>query len=229
MDIERKPKIVCESHLAFQPDTDILNNGDIQMYHNIYPWTQCNSTVRGFTADDEYYRLAMHGRLAVIVNKTSEFLHTGVFTQKFMKHMSRYTEIAVDDDEFVTLSRVFPILGKITIKGTWERGFTIDDHRWNWMELPSMTGSPKWSGNGLYSVGHGHLCTDHGFTARLATVHYELEHGTSLLVLEFIIIRRPTILGRIPGLIRPLCNWALNRHLPKVIRRVRRYDDSSTS
>lgn len=225
MDIDRKPEVVRESQLDFQLNPVILNAGDIQMHHDIYPWTPCSSTVRGFTTSDNKYRLAMHGRLAVIVNKTSKFLHTGVLTPEFIRHMSRYTEIAVDD-EMVTLSRVFPILGKITVEGTWERGFTQDDRKWNWMELPQCAGvtPSKWNGNGLYSVGPGYLKSDHSFTARLATVHYELEPGVSLLVLEFIVIRRPTILGRIPSLIKPLCNWALNRHLPKVIRRVRKYD-----
>uniref|UniRef100_A0A6C0J5G3 Uncharacterized protein n=1 Tax=viral metagenome TaxID=1070528 RepID=A0A6C0J5G3_9ZZZZ len=221
-----KPQITYMDKMDFKVNRELLDNGNVQLYHSVCKHGY-GSEVDFLSTDpnDKTTYLVTKGKMAIIMNKNIGFFETNILSNKFTDHMTKYTKIKsrctlgtkLTD---ITLTRRLPLkLGSIKIIGTWEYS---DNKIVDWLQPElALTTEKKYT---LFSSGSTNMTQNKGdLFASIASTNYQIDKDNTLIITEFIMARKPGLL-KIHSLFKHFVNWIINRYIPKIVLRARNYN-----
>jgi len=220
------PSIIHMDKADYDIDMEKLHDGCVQFYHNVYGYSKTDKDEHELLErdpKDKTYYLVSQGRMVLVMNKGIDFYEEGIVDEDFIEHMAKHTDMTKTGCN-INLSRKLPYkLCSVEIEGVWkysdqplhEIATGSSEH-----DLDSKY-KKKYT---LFSAGDTNLTNNKGsFFARSASTNYELGPEQSLVVVDFIIAKKPRLL-KYPRIINLFSGWAIGHYLPKVVRRARNYD-----
>jgi len=210
-------------NINFKVDRELLHGGNIQMYHTVSKHRH-GSEIDFLATDqnDKTVYLTVKGKMAIIMNKNIDFFNKDILSNHFKDYMAKHTKIKCgngDNPIDITVSRRLPLkLGSINIVGTWDYS---SDKIVDWTQ-PELTISTE-KRYTLFSSGNTNMTQNKGsLFARISSTNYKLDSENTLIISEFLLSRKSGLL-KIHSLFKLLLNWIINRYIPKIVLRARKY------